>query len=160
PGGGSSTIPAFASDSLSGGDMTVFDASSSAFGDPGPTITGAELTARQIGDRLFDATFVPAPASVNPGLGPRFENVSCTGCHTNDGRGLPPTQVNQFPTILYRVSVPGLGPHGGPMPVPGYGTQIELEADVGLTPEATVTAAYTDSVVSFADGTKITLHVP
>jgi CxxC motif-containing protein (DUF1111 family) len=160
PGGGSSTVPAFANDSLSGGDMTVFDASSSAFADPGPPIAGAELTARQIGDRIFDATFVPAPASINAGLGPRFENVSCTGCHTNDGRGLPPAHGNQFPSILFRVSLPGLGPHGGPVPVPGYGTQLETQADVGFTPEATVTAAYTDSTVSFADGTKITLHVP
>ncbi len=159
PGGGG-TPPSFAGDSLSGGDMTVFDASSQAFSQPGPPIAGAELAEHQAGDRTFDGTFVPAPAPVNPGLGPRFDNVSCTGCHTNDGRGAPPNGGTQFPSILYRVSVPGLGPHGGPAPVPGYGVQLELEASVGLTAEATVSAQYTDSVATFGDGTTLTLHVP
>lgn len=160
PGGPGTTPPAFAGDSLSGGDMTVFDASSQAFSQPGPPVSGAELAQHQAGDRTFDATFVPAPAPVNPGLGPRFDNVSCTGCHTNDGRGLPPAGGAQFPSILYRVSVPGLGPHGGPAPVPGYGVQIEQEASTGFTPEAMVSAHYTDSAVSFGDGTTVTLHVP
>jgi CxxC motif-containing protein (DUF1111 family) len=160
PGSSAGPVPSYANDSLSGGDMTSFDESSTAFGDPGPTVSGAELTLRTTGDRIFDATFVPAPAPLNPGLGPRFDNVSCTSCHTNDGRGFPPTTGTQFPSILYRVSLPGLGPHGGPVPVPDYGTQLELEAVVGMTPEATVGATYSDSTVSFPDGTTITLHSP
>jgi CxxC motif-containing protein (DUF1111 family) len=161
--GGSGTggsASAFANDSLSGGDMTVFDASSGAFGHAGPAVTGAELASHQVGDQIFDATFVPAPAPVDAGLGPRYDNVSCTGCHTSDGRGQPPVAGEQFPSILYRVSIPGTDPHGGPAPVPSYGTQLELGAIVGLTPEATVSVQYTDSTLSFADGTSITLHVP
>jgi CxxC motif-containing protein (DUF1111 family) len=150
--------PGFANDSLAGGDMTVFDASGNAFGDVGPAIGGAELAERQIGDRVFDNTFVPAPAPINPGLGPRFDNVSCTGCHTNDGRGQP--AGTQFPSILYRISLPGMGPHNGPMPVPGYGLQLELEAIVGMTPEASVATQYTDSIVTLGDNTTVTLHVP
>jgi CxxC motif-containing protein (DUF1111 family) len=149
----------FATDSLSGGDMTVFDATSNAFGDPGPAISATTLAGHVSGDRIFDGTFVPAPAPVNAGLGPRFDNVSCTGCHTNDGRGQP-ANGGAFPTILYRISLAGVGPHNGPVPVPGYGLQLELEAVVGVTPEASVTTQYNDSTVMLADGTSITLHEP
>ncbi len=140
--------------------MTVFNASSGAFGLPGPSVGGSELADHNAGDVVFNAAFVPAPAPINPGLGPRFENVSCSACHANDGRGQPPVPGQPFPTILYRLSVPGMTPHGGPAPVPGYGTQLELKAIIDLTPEATVQVSYRDSIGTFTDGTTFTLHVP
>src|SRR5262249_4423543 len=57
-------------------------------------------------------------------------------------------------------SVRGVGPHGGPSPIPGFGTQIQLRAIPGLTPEASATIAYTDSTGTFADGSQYTLRVP
>lgn len=158
PGGGGSQ--ALDDDPASGGAMTVYVASSRAFSQPGPTLTADQLAAHQAGDAAFEATFVPAPAPVNPGLGPRFDNVSCSGCHTSDGRGRPPEPGDQFNSMLFRVSVPGTGAHDAPAPAPGFGTQIELRAIVGLDPMATAAVTYTDSVDQFADGTPDTLHVP
>ena len=41
------------------------------------------------GNRLFNTNWVMAPGSVKSfdGLGPMFNRVSCSGCHTLDGRG-------------------------------------------------------------------------
>jgi len=147
-------------DARLGGAMTVFDASSRAFGQPAPTLSTDRLTLFESGDGVFDATFVPAPAPVNAGLGPRFDNVSCGGCHVGDGRGRPPAPGEAFNSMLFRVSVPGIDAHGGPAPVPGVGTQLELRAVVGLTPIATVAIAYHDTAGTFSDGTPYALAVP
>ncbi|MBX6332386.1 MAG: c-type cytochrome [Gemmatimonadaceae bacterium] len=147
-------------DARSGGGMTVDDATSKAFSRPGPNLSAERLALHTAGDAVFEATFVPAPAEVNPGLGPRFDNVSCAGCHTGDGRGRPPAAGEAFNSMLFRVSLPGSDAHGGPMPVPGFGTQLALRASVGLTPMAVVTVTYTDSSGTFADGEPYTLRVP
>ena len=147
-------------DARSGGDMTVYDASSRAFSRPGPALSAFEMEAHRAGDAVFEATFVPAPAPVNPGLGPRFDNVSCSGCHAGDGRGRPPGGGELFESMLFRVSVDGTGPHGGPAPVPDFGTQMELQAIVGLDPMASVRIEYADSAGTYADGTPFQLRVP
>jgi CxxC motif-containing protein (DUF1111 family) len=145
---------------LSGGAMTVYTASSQAFGQPGPTLSPDQLAAFEAGDEAFESTFVPAPAPVHPGLGPLYDNVACSACHHNDGRGHPPVSGEQFASMLFRVSVPGSDAHGGPAPAPGFGLQFELHAAVGYTPMAAMSVQYTDSVDSYADGTADTLHVP
>ena len=147
-------------DARSGGTMTVFDATSRAFAHPAPTLTADRLAAHLVGDEVFEATFVPAPAPVNQGLGPRFDNVACAACHTGDGRGQPPLPGQPFGSMLFRVSTPGSDSHGGPAPVPGYGGQLELRAVIGLTPAAGVDLTYTDSSDTFSDGTPYTLRVP
>jgi CxxC motif-containing protein (DUF1111 family) len=71
------------------------------------------------GNRLFNTNWVEAPASVKSfdGLGPLFNRVSCAGSHTKDGRGAPPADGNgPMDSLLLRVSIPGIGPHGGPLP--------------------------------------------
>src|SRR6185312_11216943 len=74
---------------LSGGAMTVFDATSGAFETPAPNLSDESLARHLAGDVQFGAIFVTAPAPVNPGLGPVFNNTSCEGCHVGDGRGQP-----------------------------------------------------------------------
>ena len=157
---GDSTVVTVDTDPLSGGDMTVFDATNQAFGQPGPALSAAQLAEHAAGDHAFDAVFVPAPAAMNSGLGPRFDNVACGQCHVNDGRGAPPAPGQPFATMLFRVSVPGTDAHGGPAPAPGYGTQLELRVGGGLAPQAQMSVQYSDSVDTFADGTPDTLHVP
>lgn len=152
-----------AGDPNSGGVMTVYDASSKAFGQPGPALTAEQLDEHKAGDAVFDATFVPTgPGNpVNPGLGPRFDNVSCVGCHTNDGRGRPPQPGDQFNSMIFRVSIAGSSAEGGPLAAPGYGTQLELRATPDLTgPMAVMSITYTDSAGAFPDGETYTLHVP
>lgn len=58
------------------------------------------------------------------------------------------------------MSVPGAGPHGEPLPVEGFGTQIQDRAVFGYAPEARVEVAYTPRTETLADGTAVTLHEP
>jgi CxxC motif-containing protein (DUF1111 family) len=145
---------------FSGGVFTIFDASPDAFETIAPHLTAAEVDLHEEGDEAFDATFVPAPATVNAGLGPVFDNVSCTGCHLGDGRGRPPLPGEIFESMLFRSSIPGAGPHGGPNPVPGFGGQLQLRAIPGMAPGLVASITYVDSGGRFADGTPFSLRVP
>lgn len=148
-------------DANSGGAlMTVVDATSRAFQRPGPSLSSERLAAHVAGDAVFEDVFVPAPAPVNPGLGPRYDNISCSGCHTGDGRGRPPESGDRFNSMIFRVSGSGTSAHGGPAAIPYFGTQLELRAITGVTPMAVVTIDYHDSTGTFGDGTQYTLHVP
>jgi CxxC motif-containing protein (DUF1111 family) len=145
---------------LSGGATTIFDATAGAFGQPAPNLSAAEVVRHDQGDAIFSTIFSADPSSPNPGLGPMFENVSCESCHAGDGRGRPPLPGEAFATLLFRASVPGLGPHGGPKPVPGFGTQIELRAAPGYDPMVGAALQYSDSNGTFADGSAFQLQVP
>ena len=72
---------------LSVGLNTVFDESSSAFSQMFPALNGRDAKVHDLGDVSFERIFVTAPAKVNPGLGPIYNNVSCVACHAADGRG-------------------------------------------------------------------------
>src|SRR5262245_65664962 len=98
---------------LSGGAMTVFDATSAAFETPAPNLSDESLARHLAGDVQFGAIFVTAPAPVNPGLGPVFNNTSCEGCHVGDGRGQPPPPGQPFTSMLFRTSVGRMDPNGG-----------------------------------------------
>ena len=160
PPSGPDTTAAGADANSGGALMTVVDATSRAFQRPGASLSGERLEAHLAGDAVFESAFVPAPAPVNPGLGPRYDNISCSGCHASDGRGRPPVAGDRFNSMIFRVSGAGTSPHGGPVEVEYYGTQLELRAITGVTPMAAVTIEYHDSTGTFADGTHYTLHVP
>jgi CxxC motif-containing protein (DUF1111 family) len=145
---------------LSGGATTIFDATADAFGQPAPNLSTTELVRHVQGDAIFSAPFSANPTAPFRGLGPMFENVSCEACHAGDGRGRPPLAGEPFATLLFRASIPGRGPHGGPNPVPGYGTQIELNAATGFTPMIYASVQYADSNAAFGDGSAFQLHVP
>jgi CxxC motif-containing protein (DUF1111 family) len=144
---------------LSGGVNTVFDATSKAFGNSFSSLTLAQQAVHDFGDDRFNATFVANPAPVNGGLGPLFNNVSCISCHHNDGIGVP-TAGGEQSALLIRVSLPGTDEHGGPVPVPGFGLQIEDKAIYGKQPEATVNITYTYQTYSFPDGQTYELRTP
>jgi CxxC motif-containing protein (DUF1111 family) len=146
-------------DQLSGGSETVFDATQTAFGNMFPTISGYDEHVHVLGDLTFNNSFVTSPAPVNPGLGPIFNNTSCGNCHHSDGIGIP-TAGQLESSLLLRISLPGVDAHGGPLPVPGYGLQVQDKAVYGKVPEATVNIAYTYQTFSFADGTTYELRTP
>jgi CxxC motif-containing protein (DUF1111 family) len=115
------------------------------------------------GNRLFNTNWVEAPASVKSfdGLGPLFNRVSCAGCHTKDGRGAPPADGNgPMDSLLLRVSIPGVGPHGGPLPDPAYGDQISEHGILHVPSEATAHITYTEQAGTYSDGEKFSLRVP
>ncbi len=92
---------------LSGGSQTIFDNGAGAFSSVFPNLAEARAEVHEIGDIAFEQTFVTAPSPVNPGLGPIYNNVSCTSCHINDGRGKPPVGNEQISSLLIRLSIPG-----------------------------------------------------
>ena len=145
---------------LSGGSQTVFDIGSGSFGHAFPGMDEKLKRVHEIGDAQFNATFVSAPAPLNPGRGPIYNNVSCGSCHISDGRGKVPGASDSSVSTLFRVSIPGTDAQGGPNPVPGYGVQIQNLANFGFTPEAKVTVAYTERTFSFDDGSTYNLRYP
>ncbi|WP_143310386.1 di-heme oxidoreductase family protein [Chitinophaga vietnamensis] len=144
---------------LSGGESTVFDITSKAFGHAIPGLNARDQHVHDLGDKQSEQTFVTAPAPVNSGLGPIYNNVSCKSCHHNDGKGNPTTGLNTS-SMLVRLSVPGSDAHGAPLPVPGYGLQLQDLAIFGKQPEAKVLINYTEQVVTYPDGHQTTLYKP
>jgi CxxC motif-containing protein (DUF1111 family) len=142
---------------LAGGATTVNNRSSRAFSQPSPGLSPEEFDRHGEGDANFDAVFVTAPALVNPGLGPVFNNASCTGCHLKDGRGMP-----EMGQSLVRVSLPqgNLDPHIGAVPLPGIGTQVRDQAIYGNIPDAKVTVKWQEKTGQYPDGTTYKLRSP
>ena len=64
--------------------------------------------------------------------------------------------------MLFRVSLPN--PDGdvthGPVPVPGFGTQLNNRAIFGVPPEGTVTIDYTEGELTTSDGVRVYLRTP
>ena len=147
---------------LSGGQATVFDASSQAFEMPIPTLSPDELDKFFAGDTAFEQVFVTPPADVNPGAGPVFSQTSCVGCHLRDGRGRGAfgSEPPFVGSMLMRVSLPGHTPHGGPVPVPGFGVQLGDRANFGVEPEARVQVSSFETVEILADGKEVYLKHP
>ncbi|MCK6536729.1 MAG: thiol oxidoreductase [Polyangiaceae bacterium] len=161
--GGTPESQPAASSPLSGGDTTIFDQTTSAFTNPAPNLGEADLAHHLEGDVAFEATFVTPPATVNAGLGPVFNNRSCSACHIKDGRGLPVTGTGaQGSMALVRVSTAksALG-EGTPIPVPGLGLQLQDHAVFGVSPEATVRLEWIEETSAYpGDGAKYSLRRP
>ncbi len=145
---------------LSGGQQTVFDQSSKAFGHMFPVMPDHLERVHEIGDVHFSATFVSAPAPINGGLGPVFVNTGCASCHIGDGRGKVPGSGDNTVQMLFRLSIPGTDAHGGPNPVPGFGDQLQNRSNLGVVKEGDVTIAYTEQEFFFDDGQPYYLRVP
>ena len=157
------STPVFSTSELSGGETTVFDASSHAFSIPAPNLSTAALAKHLEGDVEFEAVFVTAPAVVNPGLGPIYNNVSCINCHSRDGRGRPPGVDEGLVSLLFRLSLPKAEDSVAgkpPTPVPGFGTQLNNRAIVEANPEGKVKIEYTEQTLTTADGTRVHLRHP
>ena len=148
---------------LSGGAATVFDAASTAFENPVPGLEAGQMARFLAGDAAFEAVFVSAPAEVNGGLGPVFNQTSCVGCHGRDGRGRSGfgEAAPFLGSSLMQVSLPGAGEHPGePAPVPGFGLQIGDRAIFGVAPEGRVETSWFEEESRFADGESYTLRHP
>jgi CxxC motif-containing protein (DUF1111 family) len=163
----SSLIAAPANENLAekpGGETTVFATGKNAFSFPAANLTDEERTRFAIGNSFFKRNWVEAPASTKKrdGLGPHFITRSCGGCHVLDGRSAPPDAAKDEQPIglLMRLSVPGVGEHGGVVPEPVYGGQFNNFAVQQSKPEGKVVIRYQEVKGRFADGTSYTLFQP
>ncbi|MCA0177965.1 MAG: c-type cytochrome [Proteobacteria bacterium] len=138
------------------GEATVFAIGRNAFSFPLATLDDDEAARFAVGNSFFRRNWVEAPASTRArdGLGPHFLARACAGCHVQDGRG-DPSQG-----LLLRLSIPGRGDHGGVVPEPTYGDQLNTLAIAGVKPEGQVVISHTPVTGRFADGTPYTLQAP
>lgn len=143
-----------------GGGTTVFQDNSFAFSTPANNLTGSNMAQHLDGDAAFEQAFVTAPAEINAGLGPVFNNNACISCHPKDGRAPHPTDLNSFTGFFLRASVPGTNANGGPNPVPGFGGQIQQNSVFGTASEGSFEVDYTQSIVTYDDGSSVTLRKP
>lgn len=148
---------------LSGGETTIFNATSHAFSLPAPNLSEAQLLRHTEGDFDFEANFVVGPDTDGPldqrGLGPIFNNTSCLKCHVRDGRGRPQEGTAQNFGFLVKLST-GIDGSGVPIAIPNYGTQLGDRAVTGTVPEARVNISYTYEAGSFPDGEAYELRRP
>ena len=152
-----------AGEELAGGAATVFDTTPDAFSRPVPGLTRQQGLLFFVGNSFFNQNWVTAPASTTArdGLGPLFNARSCAGCHFKDGRGRPPAFDGETPTgFLLRLSVPGQDAHGGPLPEPTYGRQLQENALEGVTSEGRVLVTYEKVIFTFPDGQTVSLSRP
>ena len=143
-----------------GGETTIFTMSNIAYSSPASNLTGYDLELHLLGDTDFEQIFVTAPANLNSGLGPVYNNSSCVKCHPSDGRGRFPSNVNGFSSLLVRISIPGMDEHQGPLAVPGFGIQAQNHSIFGFQPEVNYNVNWTEHTETLADGTIVYLRKP
>ncbi len=101
------------------------------------------------------------------GLGPTFIANSCMACHVQAGRGKTVDRPNStvFQQLL-RVSLPGTDAHGGPLPHPHYGAQLQVFDAISADRqqvrqgEADVFVDWLPETVTLPDGDRIELRRP
>jgi CxxC motif-containing protein (DUF1111 family) len=143
---------------LLGGDTTVNETSRKAF-----TLSARNLEAEHksnffVGNSFFNKNWVQAPASAEArdGLGPLFIARSCSGCHTQDGRGRPPLEGENYNSLLFRLAVKK---ENIVIPHPIYGDQLQTKS-LGSIKEPNMTVRYEVVTGTFQDGTKYSLQKP
>lgn len=147
---------------LSGGDTTVFSTSRNAFSKSAANLPTESKRDFTFGNKMFNTQWVIAPASVQSldGLGPTFNRNSCASCHFKDGRGRPPLPGEKNSSLLVRLSIEGIDAHGGPLPHPAYGLQLNDHSIPGVPSEGQVNITYEEIPGQYADGTSYSLHKP
>ena len=116
-----------------------------------------------VGNSFFTKDWVLAPASTTArdGLGPFFNAKACATCHTNDGRGRPPTfDGEKNHGLLLRLSIPGFGSHGESVPDPNYGDQLQDQSVPGVAGKGDFTISYESISGQYQDGTTYDLQKP
>ncbi|HEY9843686.1 MAG: di-heme oxidoredictase family protein [Candidatus Sericytochromatia bacterium] len=149
--------------SLSAGRATVTDSSREAFSHRIPDRDEAHRTAFFSGESLFDQNWITAPSSTEArdGLGPLFNARACASCHVKDGRGNPFDASGQsLEPLLVRLSQPGRDAHGGPVPDPVYGGQLQPFALQNQVAEGQLEITRSSLSGKYADGQAYSLEEP
>lgn len=147
---------------LSSEHLGVNASSANAFGFEIDGLSDIEVGKFAVGNSLFNQSWVASPASTTgrDGLGPTFNGRACTNCHFKDGRGKSHEGIKNSSGFLLRISSGGVDNYGFPTPVPGYGTQIQDQANNGIPYELKVNISYTYISGSYPDGTSFELRKP
>lgn len=122
-----------------------------------PNVTDTDRIVLQAGG------FSPFHRIVTPkeGLGPKFVNASCAGCHVNNGKG-PATFGSPSlhgSSMVVKVKPRGLLPDGSAPELPGVGAQI-LDQSISKPIKRTLSVTWEEVQGKYRDGKKYTLRKP
>lgn len=142
-----------------------------AFSSPSANLAFERQLDFRVGNGFFRRLWVTAPASTQnaDGLGPLFNARACQRCHLKDGRGHPPENADDTGVSMFlRLSIPKTESELSDIildrmpnaPDPIYGTQLQDKSIAGLPAEGNMTIKYEPLIVSFDDGTEVTLRNP
>ena len=143
-----------------GGDTTAFSKGRNAFELSARNLDNSLRRTFEVGDSFFNQNWVAAPASTaaRDGLGPTMNALSCSSCHSHDGRGRPPEHLDDPARgLLLRLSVPG---PDGPVDEPVYGGQLQDRAILGIPVEGRIKIIYQETPGRYPDGTGYSLRQP
>ncbi len=134
-----------------------------AFTFPAANLSATDHESFLAGKRVFNADWFPpgADAGEFAGLGPVFNQQSCSACHPENGRGQPPeSEGAPMLSMLVRLSVPGTSAMGGPPGHPAYGDQLNDRAIAGVPAEGRTVVSYAEIPGAFDDGEPYSLRRP
>lgn len=147
----------------SGGHTTHFDHSLTAFNRLAANCKdfGHAIQFKN-GNDIFNARWRPASGTVFDGLGPVFNQNSCNSCHSLGGRGRPPIEgESEFKSMTIHLSARGVqSEYRQPVPLPGYGLQLNDRSIAGVPFEAKVSVRYKEVPGKFPDGETYSLRRP
>jgi CxxC motif-containing protein (DUF1111 family) len=146
----------------SGGATTIEDTTKYAFSNQATNLSGETAGLFTLGHTFFQRNWVSSPATTEgmDGLGPLFNQRSCSSCHSRDGRAAPFDALGNFLNLLVRLSVPGTDAHGGPLGDPVYGGQLRPFSILDVPVSGTPTVAYEEVPGTFGDGAPFSLQRP
>lgn len=119
------------------------------------SISNQEFRRFGVGATVFDRAFL-----ASDGLGPVFNEDSCLACHLDGVVVSDAPEGFPGPGLLLRLSIPGVGPHGGPNPEPTYGVQLQTSGVVGAPAEGRLDVEWTTRSGRYPDGTRYELREP
>jgi CxxC motif-containing protein (DUF1111 family) len=142
-----------------------------AFSQSNANLTFEEEGDFKLGNGIFRKLWVSAPSSTqaSDGLGPLFNARACQSCHLKDGRGHPPEGSDDATSMLLRLARDAQSEEERRavadrlalnFPDPVYGGQLQDFAAPGLTPEGRMVITWTETPVTLADGTRVSLRAP
>ena len=135
-----------------------------AFSRPMPGLDAARSKSFHAGSGLFRQAWVIGPSQDHPdvvGLGPLYNRLSCIACHVKNGRGAAPGDEGGVArAMVSRLSKPGTDAHGGPLPHPIYGAQLNPEGVPGVPGEGRAVIDYEFFESKLADGTAVAMRRP
>jgi CxxC motif-containing protein (DUF1111 family) len=135
-----------------------------AFSRPIAGLSDASLQRFRAGSSLFRQAWVIGPSldhSDVQGLGPLYNRLSCIACHVKNGRGsAPDAESGVARTMAVRLGVAGRNAHGGPLPHPVYGAQLNPEGIPGVNGEGRAVLTYEEFETSLADGAVVSMRRP
>jgi CxxC motif-containing protein (DUF1111 family) len=144
-------------------DLVTANTGPKAFAQPFAFIEGEALAKFRSGADLFGLPWFAQSEAQGRfgGLGPLSNRFSCAGCHIGNGRGeTSANEADVMRSTLVRLSVPGTGEGGAPLPEPTYGDQLQPTGIYGVLGEGEASIRWHELEHGLGDGARVSLRRP